>query len=210
MIVEELPGFPVPRETEEVTGVQERRVAICEAVLDLAAAGGNRAVTHGAVDRALGLPKGSASYYFRTRSGLLRAAIEHLAGRSRAALEEASPDAPADPDAAADVIAEQLHLLLTDRRRDALARYALVTDAAGAGLADSLATCLFSRPLATDLFAALGTVEPGPAAADLVSLLEGLLFDRLYGARSLGPPPTREESVADLVGPVRRAISFRA
>ena len=53
--------------------MDERRTAICEAVLDLAAEGGNRAVTHGAVDRRLDLPKGSTSYYFRTKRALLEA-----------------------------------------------------------------------------------------------------------------------------------------
>lgn len=189
--------------------MDERRTAICEAVLDLAAAGGNRAVTHGAVDKRLNLPKGSTSYYYRTRSELLRAAITRLRERSRAAFERAAPDS-VDPDVAADVTAHQLHLLLTDRRRDALARYALAPDAEAEGLAADLATCLFSVPLATGLFTALGTVGPGRAAADLVSLLEGLLFDRLHGARSLAPPRTPEASIADLRGPIRRALNYGA
>ncbi|TWS20489.1 hypothetical protein FK529_03855 [Tsukamurella asaccharolytica] len=56
----------------------------------------------------------------------------------------------------------------------------------------------------------VGTVDPGRAAADLVSLLEGLLFDRLHGARSLAPPRTPEGSVADLRGPIRRALNYGA
>lgn len=187
--------------------MDDRRTAICEAVLDLAAEGGNRAVTHGAVDRALDLPKGSTSYYYRTRSELLRAAIERLRARSRAAFDADVPHT-VDPEAAADVTAHQLHLLLTDRRRDALARYALAPDAAAEGLEADLATCLFSVPLATGLFVALGTVDPDRAAADLVSLLEGLLFDRLYGARSLGPAKAEAESLADLRGPIRRALNY--
>ncbi len=189
--------------------MDERRTTICEAALDLAAEGGNRAVTHGAVDKRLGLPKGSTSYYYRTRTDLLTAAIGRLRERSRAAFDADLPGT-VDPDAAADLMARQLHLLLTDRRRDALARYALAPDAAAEGLAADLATCLFSVPLATGLFAALGTVEPGRAAADLVSLLEGLLFDRLYGARSMAPSRTTQESLADLRGPIRRALNYGA
>lgn len=189
--------------------MDERRTAICEAVLDLAAAGGNRAVTHGAVDRVLDLPKGSTSYYYRTRSDLLRAAIDRLRERSRAAFDEAVPRT-VDPDAAADLMAHQLHLLLTDRRRDALARYALATDAAAEGLAPELATCLFSVPLATGLYEHLGAPDPEVSARDLVSLLEGLLFDRLYGARSLAAPSDPERSVADLRGPIGRALNSPA
>lgn len=187
--------------------MDERRTAICEAVLDLAAEGGNRAVTHGAVDKRLGLPKGSTSYYYRTRADLLTAAIEHLRQRSRAAFDADVPRT-VDPDTAADATVRQLHLLLTDRRRDALARYALAPDAAAEELAADLATCPFSVPLATGLFAALGTGDPDRAAINLVSLLEGLLFDRLHGARPLGPAKTEAESLADLRGPIRQALNY--
>lgn len=184
--------------------MEDRRVAICEAVLDLAAEGGNRAVSHGAVDRRLDLPKGSTSYYYRTRSELLRAAIERLAARSRAAFDGAGPRT-VDADTAAEVMAGQLGLLLGARRRDALARYALAPDAAAEGLATELATCLFSTPLATELLRALGSVEPERAAADLISLLEGLLFDRLYGTRSVaGLDAGTAASRADLRRPIRR------
>ncbi|KXO94730.1 TetR family transcriptional regulator [Tsukamurella pulmonis] len=189
--------------------MDERRTAICEAALDLAAEGGNRAVTHGAVDRRLDLPKGSTSYYFRTRSDLLRGAIGHLAVRSRAAFDRAAPEA-VDLETAATVMAAQLDLLLGGRRRDALARYAFAPDAATEDLAEPLATCLFSVPLATGLFAALGAAEPDEAARDLVSLMEGLLFDRLYGARSLGGlVAATERSRADLRGPLRRFLASR-
>lgn len=189
--------------------MDERRTAICGAVLDLAAEGGNRAVTHGAVDRRLGLPKGSTSYYYRTRSGLLAAAIGHLTTRSRAAFDRAAPGA-VDLDTAADVIAAQLDLLLGERRRDVLARYALAPDAAAEGLSDALATCLFSMPLATALLSELGAAEPEPAAVDLISLLEGLLFDRLYGTRSLsGTSAGTPQSRADLRGPVLRHLVDR-
>lgn len=190
--------------------MDERRTAICEAVLDLAAEGGNRAVTHGAVDRRLELPKGSTSYYYRTRSELLRAAIGRLAERSRAAFDAGLGGRTVDPEDAADLMAGQLDLLLRARRRDALARYALAPDAAAEGLAEPLATCLFSVPLAMELFRGLGAPEPVVAARDLVSLLEGLLFDRLHGARSLGPAKAEAESLADLRGPIRRALNYGA
>lgn len=182
--------------------MDERRTAICEAVLDLAAEGGNRAVTHGAVDRKLDLPKGSTSYYYRTRSDLLSAAIERLAVRSRAAFGEVLPGT-VDRDAAVETIASYIERLLGPRRRDALARYALATDAADdPALAAALATCLFSKPAAVALCAALGTVEPEQAAADLLTLLEGMVFDHLAGPASLVP-----RAPDDLRRPVRRALA---
>jgi DNA-binding transcriptional regulator YbjK len=164
-----------------------RREAICEAALDLAAEGGNHAVTHQAIDRRLGLAKGSTSYYFRTRDALVGAAVRRLAERSRAAFVEAHvADVGLSVDSAAELIAGQLALLLTDRRRDVLARYALAVDAgADEELRGALAGCLFSVERATGLMAALGASDPGAAAHDLVSLLEGLVFDSVYGSRSV-------------------------
>lgn len=172
-----------------------RRRAICEAALDLAAAGGNRAVTHHAVDGRLGIARGSTSYYYRTRQDLLEAAITRLTDASREAFHTALGVAGDDAegadgtsllDRATELIAGQLDRLLGDRRRDALARYALVPDTAGnESLRAALAVCLFSTPAAEKLMASLGAADSARAARDLVSLLEGLLFDRLHGTRSL-------------------------
>ncbi|MGF7122419.1 TetR/AcrR family transcriptional regulator [Rhodococcus sp. BE178] len=163
-----------------------RRESICDAALELAAEGGNHAVTHQAIDRRLGLAKGSTSYYFRTRDALVAAAVTRLADRSREEFVHAygQREVPS-ADAAAGLIAGQLHILLTSRRVDALARYALAVDAAGdPELRGALGACLFSVPLAAELMEALGASDPHRAAHDLVSLLEGLLFDLIHGSRS--------------------------
>lgn len=164
-----------------------RRDLICEAALDLAAEGGNHALTHQAIDARLGLARGSTSYYYRTRHALVSAAITHLATRSRAHFHEAVPtNWTATSEEAANLIAGQLEILLADRHRDALARYALVVDAARDDeLRASLASCLFSSLAATRLMDALGTADPAGAARDLISLLEGLVFDLTYGSRAL-------------------------
>ncbi len=163
-----------------------RRESICEAALDLAAEGGNHAVTHQAIDKRLGLAKGSTSYYFRTRDALVTAAVRRLAERSRAAFLDAyAPDENPSAEGAAELIAGQIDRLLTDRRRDVLARYALVSDAAEDGeLRTAIGSCLFSVDNATGLMGALGASDPRLAAHDLISLLEGLLFDLTYGSRS--------------------------
>ena len=163
-----------------------RREAICETALDLAAEGGNHAVTHLGVDKRLGLAKGSTSYYFRTREALVTAAVRRLAERSRSAFREVHTDAEPTVDSAADLIAGQLEGLLTDRRRDAVARYALAADAAADDeLRLALASCLFSAKEAAALMRALGASSPESAAYDMISLLEGLLFDAVYGPRAL-------------------------
>ncbi len=201
------------RKTTAKSGAPEsrsmRRQSISGAALDLAAAGGNRAITHHAIDDRLGIARGSTSYYYRTRRELLEAAIEHLTTTSRAAFHSAQavPDDCDDPlDGAAELIAGQLDLLLGDRRRDALARYALAADTAGnEELRRALAVCLFSLPAAETLLESLGASDPHQAAHDLISLLEGLLFDRLYGLRSLlAIPPDTAASRDDLRSAIRR------
>ncbi|NKR24552.1 TetR family transcriptional regulator [Rhodococcus hoagii] len=165
-----------------------RRESICEAALDLAAEGGNHAVTHQAIDRRLSLAKGSTSYYFRTRDALVGAAVRRLTERSRAAFAEAygAGVGGVSVEGAADLMADQIVLLLTGRRRDVLARYALAVDAADdEELRPALAGCLFSVEKATGLLEALGASDPDSAAHDLISLLEGLVFDSVYGSRSI-------------------------
>ncbi|NKS17584.1 TetR family transcriptional regulator [Rhodococcus hoagii] len=165
-----------------------RRESICEAALDLAAEGGNHAVTHQAIDRRLSLAKGSTSYYFRTRDALVGAAVRRLTERSRAAFAEAygAGVGGVSVEGAADLMADQIVLLLTGRRRDVLARYALAVDAADdEELRPALAGCLFSVEKATGLLEALGASDPASAAHDLISLLEGLVFDSVYGSRSV-------------------------
>ena len=56
-----------------------RRALIADAAISTLARDGMRGLTHRAVDRAAGLPEGSASYYFRTRQALLQATVERLA-----------------------------------------------------------------------------------------------------------------------------------
>lgn len=153
-----------------VTPAVERRVAITEAALTLAAAGGNRAVTHTGIDRALDLPKGSTSYYFRTRATLLEATVVHLTEISRTAFADRNEAAPAP------TVGAYLHHLLTVRMRDVRARFALAPDAAGSPqLRAQLSTCLFSPTAARDLYVSLHAPNPEAAAADLLVVCEGIV-----------------------------------
>lgn len=194
-------------ETSRTRSRPSRRGAICEAALDLAAAGGNHAVTHYGIDDHLGIARGSTSYYYRTRQALLTAAIIHLAGLSRQAFLDAfdETDPGLNIDRAADLAAGQLDILLGPRRRDALARYALTTDATDRDdLRNALAGCLFSVPGAEALMSYLGAPDPSWAASNFVSLLEGLLFDRLHGSRSRQVIlPGSAASIADLRPAIR-------
>lgn len=164
----------------DLTDSPDRRTRIADTALDLAADGGNRAVTHHGVDRRLDLPKGSTSYYFRTRRDLLRAALSHLTAASATSFETAHRS-----HSAAQVIGEYLHTLTTSRTRDIRARFALAPDAVHDDqLATALRDSLFSRPAATALFAELGSPDAEADAADLLVFCEGVAASHLFSGVS--------------------------
>ena len=58
--------------------VEQRRRDLCDAAIELLAAGGARGVTHLRVDRHAGLADGTTSFYYQTRAALLRGAIDRV------------------------------------------------------------------------------------------------------------------------------------
>lgn len=158
-----------------------RRPVICDAAIELAATGGNHAVTHQGIDRHLDLPRGSTSYYFRTREALIVAAVDRLVERSRDSFESRLAGDRMQPDR---LIADYLDELLTQRRSDVLARLALMQDpAVDADARGALARCLFSSPAAEGLMVALSAPDATRAAADLITVLEGIVAVHIYGLR---------------------------
>lgn len=161
-----------------------RRPAICDAAIELAATGGTHAVTHQGVDRRLDLPRGSTSYYYRTREALVGAAAERLVERSRERFESRMAGEPMLPGV---LIADYLDELLTERRADVFARLALALDPSLAvGTRDALSRCFFSLPAAERLMTALSASDPRAAdsrtaADELVTVLEGIVAAHTYG-----------------------------
>ena len=70
----------------------ERRRDLCDAAIDLLAGDGAKGLSHLKVDRRAGVPDGTTSFYFRTRSALLRAAAERLAELDLASLQSVADD----------------------------------------------------------------------------------------------------------------------
>ena len=172
-----------------------RRALIADAAISTLARDGMRGLTHRAVDRAAGLPEGSASYYFRTRQALLQATVERLAELTsadmldRAAMldSSASPALPGhDLDDFAGVAAALIENWLTTGRERQLARYELSLEATRRPeLRQTLvSTGAAIRAVIADLFAAAGVREPHQRAADFAAFIDGLLFDQLAGAGS--------------------------
>lgn len=174
-----------------------RRADIADAAIATLARDGMRGLTHRAVDRAAGLPEGSASYYFRTRQALLQAAVERLAELDRAdMLDSTGIPAPAarDLDAIAAAAAGLVETWLTTGRERQLARYELALEATRRPeLRQALvASGAAVRAVVASQFAAAGVHEPRSRAADFVAFLDGLLFDQIAGAGA------RELTSADL------------
>jgi AcrR family transcriptional regulator len=189
-----------------------RRAEIADAAISTLARDGMRGLTHRAVDRAAGLPEGSASYYFRTRQALLQATVERLA-------ELDSTDMPPGPgmppgtglpapsgqdlDAFAAAAARIVESWLTSGRERQLARYELALEATRRpelrqALVASGATI---RAMVASQFAAAGVRQPGQRAADFVAFLDGLLFDQIAGAGA------RELTSADLRAAIRALLA---
>lgn len=180
-----------------------RRALIADAAITTLAREGMRGLTHRAVDRAAGLPEGSASYYFRTRQALLQATVERLAELTStdmlsgaAALGSSATPEPTGRamDALAAITAALIESWLTTGRERQLARYELSLEATRR---PELRTTLVTtgaaiRALIADLFAAAGVPEPRQRAADFAAFIDGLLFDQIAGAGS------RELTSADL------------
>ncbi|MFI5780060.1 TetR/AcrR family transcriptional regulator [Nocardia sp. NPDC051570] len=186
----------------------DRRAAIVDAAIDLIAGQGLRALTHRALDTALGLPPGSVSYYFRTRRALLEGVVDRIAERSRA--DFAAAELPVrEPDAIAAAVAAWVDRLLTERRNHLIVRHALIIDLLGdAELHRRLSGCLFSHEHARGLFEALGADDPAEAAADFIAVLEGLVFDRFAGHRR-DMPSGSSASVQQLAGVLVAQLSSR-
>jgi AcrR family transcriptional regulator len=164
-----------------------RRTELADAAITDLAREGMRGLTHRAVDRAAGLPEGSASYYFRTRQALLAAVVKRLA-------EIDAGEIPALPGGdLADAAARLVQEWLTIGRDQQLARYELTLEATRRPelRAALVAAGARLRGMVAGLLASAGVAEPEPRAAEFVALVDGLVFDPFAGAGGRDPERLR-------------------
>lgn len=164
----------------------DRRAQIAAAGIGILASRGVRALTHLNVDRALGLPDGSTSYYARTRRDLIALVVDGLASR---AADELAAQAPLDeptPQSVASVVVAGLDAA-TRRADDHRARLVLLLECQGD---PELHAALTARPqvrglgvdVATAMLRQLGLHRPEVHARDLVALVDAMLMQRLIRA----------------------------
>lgn len=151
----------------------ERRTRIADAALEVLAEHGARGLTHRAVDRKLGLPDGSTSYYFRSRTALLLSASERLLALDNDDLATISGDLAGTAE-----LVERW--LAPNRRMRALARLELLLTAARDPAFD------FMRMARQQLVERVAKARPGATSADshargigVVALVDGLLLHGL-------------------------------
>ncbi|MDT7770830.1 MAG: hypothetical protein QOI30_3849 [Mycobacterium sp.] len=105
---------PKPRVTGRYTaGIQKRRKPnpdqrrreLCDAAIELLAEHGAKVLSHLKVDAHAGVPDGTTSFYFRTRSALLRAVAERMAELDLATLQAVADSTGLDDGSSASTLA---------------------------------------------------------------------------------------------------------
>lgn len=139
-------------------------------------------MTHRGVDRAAGLPEGTASNYFRTRDALIAGILEHLAraeAQAIAALGFTRP--PADARAVAQLGARMIRILLGPGRRLTLARHALFLEASWRPEFRPALVRASQRwwTATARLLDATGSPDPERHGRWLLAYIDGLLADQL-------------------------------
>jgi DNA-binding transcriptional regulator YbjK len=172
--------------------VEQRRRDLCDAAIELLAEDGARGLTHLRVDRRAGVADGTTSFYYQTRSALLRGAIDRMVALDVADFTGAL-DAPADGevDSLLSRLAEQaMRTAVEPERSRARARFELMMIASR----DPSLSTVFDG--LTDRFvdlseAAVAQVQPAGTPVDqelikeqafaVVNFLGGFLFQLAYG-----------------------------
>jgi DNA-binding transcriptional regulator YbjK len=182
------------------TKASERRRVIADAALEVLGRKGSRGLTHRAVDQATGLPPGSTSNHFRTRSALLTAALRRhieLDLPPDADLAEV-PDLSLTREQAGEIaIAGVDHILQPDRRALLAARYELVLESTRRGALHREFESARERfiGLVEALLRATGCSTPRRHAVQLVAVIDGILLDQLLATEAALDRSGIEEAV---------------
>ena len=166
-----------------------RRDQVADAALRVLGESGSRGLTHRAVDNAAGVPPGTTSNYFNSRSSLLEAALAihvEIDTPPEAALAGIADLELTDEEALDLMMATMDRLLSTENLTMLKARYELVLESSRND--DLHKTFEPARArfvgLSEALLTARGCESPQEHAAQLVVVMDGALMDSLIGASS--------------------------
>jgi DNA-binding transcriptional regulator YbjK len=212
---------PKPRVTRRYTaGIpnrrkpnpDQRRRELCDAAIQLLADDGAKGLSHLKVDGRAGVPDGTTSFYFRTRSALLHAVAERMVELDLATLQAVADNAGIEAGASASTLAkvviqtgEEPQLTRTK------ARYELTMQATrDPALAATLerATRAFTK-LHHDIFVQLlpHGAELDPAVVDdltniTLTFINGLLLRLAHGDRIIESPEQLDGVLSAIVAGV--------
>lgn len=171
---------------------------VADAAVSVLARDGLRGLTHRAVDTEAGLPDGSTSNCFRSRSALLQAVAARLEELDLAALTSGPPPDMTSMPAVAASLAGNVKLMTSRRHaRATRARLALLLDEKARPAMDA-GHHRFLEMLEA-MLVETGHPDPEPAARAVADLLEGALVHAV-SVRS------RTVDVKELTGAVERLL----
>jgi DNA-binding transcriptional regulator YbjK len=181
----------------------DRRTEILDGALQVLAEHGMRGLTHRAVDAAAGIPQGSTSYYFRSRSALVAGCVERLLELDFAVEGQVVSAVARGGRRLVDALVEAAVSLVTNQRYRTVARYELNL----AALRDpQLREALLRagdtvRAFAAEVLRTLGATDPDRSAEELTATLDGLMFTALVRG------PHEPAALAAVFGPaLERAL----
>jgi DNA-binding transcriptional regulator YbjK len=159
----------------------DRRTEILDGALHVLAEQGMRGLTHRAVDTAAGIPQGSTSYYFRSRSALVTGCVERILELDLQIEAMSVSAARADACELVDTLVDIAVSLVTTQRYRTLARYELSL----AAMRDpQLQAALMRagdtvRAFGAEMLQGLGAADAARSIEELLAMLDGLLFTML-------------------------------
>src|SRR5882757_8503999 len=174
---------------------EQRRRNLCDAAIELLAADGARGLTHLRVDRRAGFADGTTSFYYQTRSALLRGAMDRVieldVADFTAALNAGDVEGRVEGEALLSRLAEQaLRTAVEPERSRARARFELMMIASREPQLSGALDALMDRFVAISE-AAVAQVQPAGVPPDqelikdqafaVVNFLGGFLFRLAYG-----------------------------
>ncbi|WP_308491498.1 TetR/AcrR family transcriptional regulator [Microbacterium terrisoli] len=149
------------------------------AAVHLVGTDGVRALTHGRVDAAAGLPAGSTSNHFRTRAALVGGVVAWIADSERADFAGAG-SVPASIDDFVDMLTAMVEQQTSAHAERTRARYALFLESGPAEVQTVLRTQRAQYEVwLQSLLAGLDMPDPADAARAIMACAEGLVLHRL-------------------------------
>jgi DNA-binding transcriptional regulator YbjK len=172
--------------------VTSAKVRALDAAIELLGTEGLRALTHVRVDERAGIPKGSTSNYFRTRTALLTGVAERILERELPGDDAAF--SPASVEDFVDALCGLFAYLTGPNRVLTTARLVLFMEGShDAGLRAALTRGRATREaMVVSALVELGARDPRAAGAAIAACSEGLLLHNIARHDDADPRPTLE------------------